>query len=119
NEVQRIGSDTTFSGAAVFADGTKNFQVGSEGSGTSGQIALTSRALLNAAGELDVSAAQDGSTVVDLNSFDFTTAPATAAADARTAIEAIDSAISQVSTRRGELGAVQNRFESTINNLQV
>ncbi|MGH1506412.1 MAG: hypothetical protein ACRBI6_22875, partial [Acidimicrobiales bacterium] len=109
NEIARIGTDTTFSGTTVFSAGTKNFQVGSEGTG--GQIQLTTRVLTNAGGEIDVSAAQDGSTMVDLNGFDFTTAPATAAADARTAIEAIDSAISQVSTRRGELGATQNRLE--------
>lgn len=34
-------------------------------------------------------------------------------------IEAMDDAITDVSAMRGELGAVQNRFESTINNLQV
>ena len=38
---------------------------------------------------------------------------------ASTAITAIDSAISSVSSTRGNLGAIQNRFESTINNLQV
>ncbi len=41
------------------------------------------------------------------------------AADAGAAIEALDAAIADVSTLRGELGAKQNRFESTINNLQV
>ncbi len=34
-------------------------------------------------------------------------------------IQAMDTAIADVSAFRGELGAVQNRFESTINNLQV
>ena len=34
------------------------------------------------------------------------------------AIEAIDGALSQIDTMRGELGAVQNRFETTISNLQ-
>ena len=38
---------------------------------------------------------------------------------AQAAITAIDGAIGQVSALRGELGAVQNRFESMINNLQV
>ena len=38
---------------------------------------------------------------------------------AAAAIVALDSAISSVSTQRGTLGAVQNRFESMINNLQV
>ncbi|WP_226595733.1 flagellin N-terminal helical domain-containing protein [Marinobacter nauticus] len=36
---------------------------------------------------------------------------------ANKAIETIDSVIDQINTIRGELGATQNRFESTINNL--
>ena len=35
------------------------------------------------------------------------------------AIAALDTAITSISTTRGNLGAIQNRFESTINNLQV
>jgi flagellin len=50
----------------------------------------------------------------DLTGLDVSTATA-----ARTSIEAIDDAIDAVSTSRGTLGAVQNRFESTIRNLQV
>ena len=38
---------------------------------------------------------------------------------ANSAIEVIDRAISQVAGRRGELGAVQNRLESTISNLMA
>ena len=33
------------------------------------------------------------------------------------AIKAIDGAVSQIDTIRGDLGAIQNRFESTISNL--
>ncbi len=40
-------------------------------------------------------------------------------AGAALAITALDTAISTVSTTRGNLGAMQNRFESMINNLQV
>ena len=40
-------------------------------------------------------------------------------AGASAAITALDTAISSVSTTRGKLGALQNRFESMINNLQV
>lgn len=40
-------------------------------------------------------------------------------AGATAAISALDTAISTVSTTRGNLGALQNRFESMINNLQV
>ncbi|MDZ7678959.1 MAG: flagellin [Acidimicrobiales bacterium] len=39
--------------------------------------------------------------------------------DAENAIDFIDGAINDVSALRGDLGAVQNRFESTVNNLQV
>ncbi len=34
------------------------------------------------------------------------------------AIEAVDGALMQIDNMRGDLGAVQNRFESTIANLQ-
>ncbi|MBW2167557.1 MAG: flagellin, partial [Deltaproteobacteria bacterium] len=37
---------------------------------------------------------------------------------ATTAITSIDSALSEIDEMRGEMGAVQNRFESTISNLQ-
>jgi len=115
DEIVRIGADTTFAGASVFQAGTINLQVGSEGSGTTGQIAVTSSVLTTAAGVLT-----DGdSNAIDLNSFDFTTTPADAAADSRAAIEQIDLAIADISSRRGTLGATQNRLESTINNLSV
>ncbi len=39
-------------------------------------------------------------------------------AGSATAIQRVDAALSQVDTIRGDLGAVQNRFESTIANLQ-
>jgi flagellin len=39
-------------------------------------------------------------------------------ADAQIAIASVDAALNDISTNRGSLGAVQNRFESTIANLQ-
>ena len=47
------------------------------------------------------------------------TGDVTSEANATAFIDAMDTAIKDVSTARGKLGAVQNRFESTINNLQV
>ncbi len=94
-EITRIGTDTTFAGASVFGTAL-NLQVGSEGTGTTGQIIVAA-----------------------------TTAPTGAVATvttsvlARTAIENIDTAIGAISTARGTLGAAQNRLESTINNLSV
>jgi flagellin len=46
-------------------------------------------------------------------------AVATGAAGATAAIGALDTAIGTVSTKRAELGAYQNRFDHTINNLNV
>jgi flagellin len=95
-EIVRIGTDTTFAGAAVF--GTEiNLQVGSEGTGTTGQITVAA------------TAAPTAPTVSAVDS----------AVNARLAIEAIDVSIAEISTARGTLGATQNRLESTINNLSV
>jgi flagellin len=47
------------------------------------------------------------------------TATFTAASGASVAIDKIDAAIKTVSTTRADLGAVQNRFDHTINNLNV
>lgn len=47
------------------------------------------------------------------------TGDVTSAANAESFITSMDTAIASVSGFRGQLGAVQNRFESTINNLQV
>jgi flagellin len=43
----------------------------------------------------------------------------TAASGATTAIDLLDKAIKTVSTQRADLGAIQNRFDHTINNLNV
>ncbi len=102
DEIGRIGADTTFGGATLFSATALAFQVGSEGSGGN-QISVTVGVLTTAStGGVDISA--------------LSVANATAA---RAAIETVDSAIAGVSTARGGLGAVQNRLESTIANLQV
>jgi len=89
-------AELQLAGAITAASGTGGtFQVGANAGETIG-VALAS-----------VSAAGLGVGSLDL------------VANASAAITAIDSAISNVSTTRGSLGAVQNRFESTINNLQV
>ena len=94
-EITRIGTDTTFAGASVFGTAVA-LQVGSEGTGSAGQITV---------------AAPTAPTAV--------TGTVDSATNARTMIEAIDTAIAGISTTRGALGATQNRLESTINNLQV
>ena len=95
-EITRIGADTTFAGAAVFGTAV-TLQVGSEGgAGTNDQITVAA-------------ATAPAAVTGDVQS----------AGNARTMIEAIDTAIGTISTTRGALGATQNRLESTINNLNV
>jgi len=101
-EIGRIGTDTTFGGAVVFSGTPLSFQVGSEGD-AGNQIDTTVDALDN----------------TNIGGSDLTTLDVSSFANSRLAIEAIDTAIATVSASRGDLGAVQNRFESTINNLQV
>jgi flagellin len=99
-EIVRIGTDTTFAGAAVFGATPADdltLQVGSEGSGATGRIVVAATAAPTAP----------------------TTTLVSTATEARATIEAIDVSIAAVSTARGTLGAVQNRLESTINNLSV
>jgi flagellin len=76
------------------------------------------------AGELVLTADAVGDTaiaVADVTGTEFGTATVVAgtASGADLAIGALDDAISSVSTLRADLGAVQNRFDHTINNLNV
>jgi flagellin len=95
--------DSTVVGGEVTFSASDDFNITSDESATAtgGSIFSTD------AGEANVS---------ELNSIadvDITTVEGAASA-----IQAIDSAIGQIDTFRGDLGAVQNRFESTIANLQ-
>jgi len=98
--VQDIGAALGFSGAASTITGSGGtFQVGS-GTSSSDQISIT-------IGDMRSSAL--GLSNVDVS----------LATNSTSNLTAIDSAISTVSTLRGNLGAYQNRFEHTISNLSV
>jgi len=90
-------SGVTFGGTTAAAGTGGTFQVGANNTADD-KINVSISA---------VSAAALGLASIDLS------------ADAAGAITSIDSAINLVSTSRGELGAVQNRLEGTISNLQV
>jgi flagellin len=95
-EIGRMADSTKFGGTPLL-DGSfagVAFQVGA-----------------NSADTIDV----DG---YDLSSLD-TTGDLTTASGASSAIDTIDSAIKDVSSGRGDLGALQNRFEHAIANLNV
>ncbi len=89
-------AELALTGAVTAASGTGGvFQVGS-----------------NAGETIGVTIASVSSAGLGVNALDVVNA-------ASAAITTLDTAIASVSTSRGNLGAVQNRFESTINNLAV
>jgi flagellin len=104
DELTRISASTNFNGIKLLdtaaAATPLTFQVGAGGVAAADQIQVKMT---------DVSAVADA--VADLTF--------TSAADAATAITALDTQITNISSARAGLGAAQNRFESTINTLNV
>ncbi|MDI1299329.1 flagellin [Methylotenera sp.] len=90
-ELTRITSATKFNGSAVFG-ASQSFQVGAD------------------AGDTITTASVAGATVAGAVS---------STASASTAVTAIDAALATANTNRATLGAIQNRFESVVSNLQV
>ncbi|ELY3810682.1 flagellin FliC [Cronobacter sakazakii] len=102
-EIDRIAGSANFNGKKLL-DGTAtdfNIQVGA-GTGDSDTIKITTDALIDAK-----------ATSLDPNLKDAINNNA----EAKSFIDAADNAIAAVDTARSNLGAIQNRFESTINNL--
>jgi flagellin len=102
-EIDDIGSQTKFSGLSVFSSTAVSFQVGAESGNT---LSVTVGGLS--------SAAIGTGTAVNLGTVNLATA-----GGAASAITALDSAIAALSSQRASLGAVQNRFEHRIANLNV
>jgi flagellin len=95
DEVERIADNTTFNGNVLFDGATdRTFQVGYDSSD-----------VITIAG---ATALADFSTTI--STLDITSA---------TASDDVQAQITAVSTQRAELGAIQNRFEHTINNVNV
>ena len=123
-ELDRIASTTEFNGTKLL-DGAynKSFQVGantSAGDRIGVEIGGMSAAALGVDGLKALVEAEESvpGTPEDATDPD-NVVPAVAGTGALGAIEALDSAIQIVSKQRSELGAVQNRFDHTINNLNV
>jgi len=110
SELDRIKDTTKFNGTALL-DGTADlkFQVGSE-SGTANQIEVD----LTSGGDntVDLSGATLLGDAAALTS-------ASTADDFNSALDSLDTSIQTVSTLRANLGAIQNRFQHTVNNLSV
>ncbi len=101
-EIDRIASKTTFNGQNVLDGslGAVDFQVGANVGDTVSVDFST----------IDSTGATLGLTGLSVTGADATNANAT--------ITAIDTALTTVNTSRSTLGAVQNRFQSTVANLQ-
>jgi flagellin len=99
SEISRIAQTTKFNGQSILnSSGTTRFQVGAN---------------VSAGNTLDIALAQ----IESLN--DAGTATISTSATASAAVGAIDTLIDTITTSRADFGAVQSRFESAINNLQV
>ena len=119
-EIDRVASDTTFGGQNLL-DGSYDsgvFQVGAD----SQQTISFSLATAGVSNSVDVSglggfSVQGLSSAAGTTVVTSTTASISSVANAQSMIEMLGSMIAAVDTKRAELGAVQNRFSSTISNL--
>ena len=105
-EIGRISETTAFNGVKVIGSGAGSFafQVGA-----------------NAGEQLDVSTTNISSNtqIASAVGANIAGSGATGISNATAAITALDGAIDAVTTARASYGAIQSRFESAINNLQI
>ncbi|MGH9395001.1 MAG: flagellin, partial [Terriglobales bacterium] len=104
-EIDNIGSNTTFNGSNVFVASTTSIFLSD--SSNSYSIALN-------VGTLSQSGIQGGSTS-GLTTADLSADDLTSAATAQTALTDINSAITNVASKRGEVGATINQLQAASN----
>jgi flagellin len=113
-EATRTLGGTKFNGQNILATtNNSTFQIGANNSTDIDQITVTA---------FDWTANTDISALLGSAVITGTTAPTveiTSAATAQTALDKLDSAINAVNSQRATFGAVQNRFENVVSNLQV
>jgi flagellin len=102
-----VGAGTAFAAAGIGLYGASTAAAGTGGTFQIGATATDTTTLT--IGNVSTGGVLSGIAAIDIST----------GTGASAAITALDSAISTVSTTRGNLGALQNRFESMINNLQV
>ena len=99
NEIDRVSTTTTFNEKSLL-------------DGTFSQVALQVGAESSTDNQISVTIASMGSTGLGVNGVDVSST-----GDAKGAIDTIKTAITKLSEQRSDLGAIQNRLEHTINNL--
>lgn len=113
SEIQRIAVTTSFNGLDLLSGGaTVALQVGLA-SGATSQISFTG--VQGTLASIGLAASGSSSLIFSVND----TTTATGQAAARSALDAVKSAISSLTTNRGTLGAAESRLNVAINNLQV
>jgi len=107
SEIGRIISNTEFNGKKILAGSMigATFQVGA-GTSANNQISITVSNLTGASG---IGLVQSGTVSIGSNA---------TSANVLSAVTVIDQAIAKIDDFRSKLGAVQNRFTTTIGNLQ-
>ena len=113
SEIERIAVTTKFNGLALL-DGQKDisFQIGFDGSSTSQLTYGSVDVRLAGMGLAQTGSSSATFSIIGNNEID-------AQGAARSALDAIQVALTSVNQKRGGLGALENRLEVTINNLQV
>ena len=111
-EIDRIGSATSFNGTAVFSDATRNIFVGDTQNLTASnaQIAISSSALSTTV-DLAIAAgvtSAGSSITVDIDGTNTATVM----------LGEVEAAIDEVASRRGSLGASMNRLENAVSVMQ-
>lgn len=110
-EISRVMSGTSFNGQSILS-GTSDFsfQVGA-GTATTDQITVSSANIELATGQFAGATSAGAMTAAYISG--------STSAGAAAAIDAIDQALTTVNNARGQWGAVQNRFSSVVQTLQV
>lgn len=107
NEINRISATTEFNGTALLD--------GSASAGLTMQVGIHN----TPNDRISMSVTRLTSSTIGSTSFHLASASLSTALNAQTALQVFDAAIEQLSTARSNLGALQNRIQITITNLDV
>ncbi|GAC1038942.1 flagellin [Pseudomonas sp. No.117] len=119
------GQTVTYASGASFNDIVSAINNNISGVSATAATSGSSTINLSSAKQIDIGAGTGGATGVSSGSYTVQTTTGsvqsldiTTAANAQSAMQVIDGALKQIDTQRSTLGAVQNRLDSTISNLQ-